>query len=697
MDKTRIRAVLKHTARRLGLQQALGTAPAPSFTDAELIDRTEEFNQAAEAYWQAIRDDSAGRRHVLNKPLSTVQDTPGMFYRLGLVFDALDLGVGMTVLDFGAGGCWLSSSLNRMRCRTIAMDVSPTALQLGRELFAMDPRHHMELDPLFLPYDGHHIGLPDASVERVVMFDAFHHVPNQEEVLAEIVRVLKPGGRAVFGEPGEGHSHTDQSVFEAETTGVLENDLDVADVERKALRAGFTRVLLKPYPNPSLTLSASDYRRLIDGNERLFPMSVLREDLRHFYIFILEKGPALHDSRNPRALKADIQVDRAHLRLTGRASTYVPLRATVRNVGDTLWLHATSPVGGYVMLGGHLFDRERKLVGRGHLRAELPRDVPPGESVEIDARLLMPASPGRYRLRLDMVDEFVAWFEQVGSKAVDLEIEVDGYVDSREPHQLKADIEPPAETLLRAPRPGAPLELALRLHNAGDTRWLHATADGEGAVAVGGHLLAVDGSVLDWDFFRTALACDVDPGAHVDVVCGFAAAPDPGQYRLRIDLVADRRGWFESWGSLPVELRLEVGDGLPDSSAPGRLRAELDAVNVAPLEARPGAPLTLAIDVRNTGNTLWLHAPRPGGGHVSVGGHLRTAAGAMVDLDYVRAALPRDLAPGESARVAIAWQAPSVAGRYTLEFDLVVEGLTWFAARGSKTMSVDLVVTVQEP
>ena len=154
-----------------------------AFSEEELLARAEEFNRNAEVHWRAIAGETAGRSHVLNKPLSTVQDTGPILYRLGLVLTELHLGIGHTVLDFAAGSCWLSSYLNRLRCRTVAVDVSPTALELGKELFRLDPRHRPELEPRFLPYDGHRLPVPDESVDRVVCFDAFHHVPNQDEVL----------------------------------------------------------------------------------------------------------------------------------------------------------------------------------------------------------------------------------------------------------------------------------------------------------------------------------------------------------------------------------------------------------------------------------------------------------------------------------------------------------------------------------
>lgn len=692
MKAARVKTALRQVARSLGLGPSV-IRSAPAYQDEELIRRTEEFNEAAELYWQAICKDATSRRQILNKPLSTISDTPGLVYRLGLVLDALDLGVGLSVLDFGAGGCWLSSFLNRLRCRTIAMDVSPSALALGRELFESDPRHNLELGPQFLPYDGHHVDLPDESVDRVVMFDAFHHVPNQEEVLAEIFRVLKPGGRAVFGEPGEGHAHSHQSLYESEATGVLENDLDLVDVERKARRAGFSEVLLKPYPHPSLTLTASEYRRLIDGEEQLYPLAALREDLRHFYIFILQKGEPRHDSRNPRKLAAEIRLADKDPRLTGRACTYLPLRLLVRNLGDTEWLREEAPEGGYVMLGGHVLDAQGRHLKRGHLRAPLPRKVAPGEEVEVRAELLLPSPPARYRVRLDMVDEFICWFEQVGSPTLDIEVEVEGYLDSRDPHQLKADLEPPAETRLAAGLPGAPLRVPLRVHNAGDTVWLAKTADSAGAVSVGGHLLRPDGSLLDWDFFRTGLPRDLHPRDHLDITCEFAAPPDPGSYRLRIDLVADRVGWFESWGSLPIDLGLEVAEGVPDSQCPGRLKAQLEWAEPArEVRAAAGTTVAVRVKVKNTGNTLWLAAPQKAKGHVFVGGHLLDEKGAMLDLDHVRAPLPRDLPPGEEASLEVAFALPSRPGRYQLELDPVVEGLTWFGAKGSETLRLWLDV-----
>ena len=99
----------------------------------------------------------------------------------------------------------------------------------------------MPRKPKFLVFDGHTIDLPDGSVDWILCFDAFHHVPNPAEVIAEFARVLRPGGMAGFSEPGPHHSQTEQSQAEMRNFKVLENDLVVEDLERYALAAGFTK------------------------------------------------------------------------------------------------------------------------------------------------------------------------------------------------------------------------------------------------------------------------------------------------------------------------------------------------------------------------------------------------------------------------------------------------------------------------
>jgi len=197
----------------------------------------------------------------------------------------------------------------------------------------------------------------------------------------------------------------------------------------------------------------------------------------------------------------------------------VPLNLT--NMGDTLWLAAEDHVGGgYVSLGGHLHDAAGRPLHVGHFTQRLPSDVPPGGAVAVVATFGLPEAAGRFVLRLDMVDDRIAWFSQVGSPTTDLEMAV-VWSDSRDPHRFEARIEPVGT--FPPPAGNDAFALHLRLTNVGDTTWLNAPVDERGTVRVG-------------------LQC---------------LRPDAGR-SFAVDLVAEQICWFAHHGSRPLTFVLRA-------------------------------------------------------------------------------------------------------------------------------------------
>ncbi len=92
------------------------------------------------------------------------------------------------------------------------------------------------------------------------------------------------------------------------------------------------------------------------------------------------------------------------------------------NLGNTRWRSAVRATGGHVTLGAHLLDESREMIAFDHLRSPLPQDVEPGQTIELRADAPVPATPGRYLLELDLVDEGIAWFGALGSPTLRLEL-----------------------------------------------------------------------------------------------------------------------------------------------------------------------------------------------------------------------------------------------------------------------------------
>jgi SAM-dependent methyltransferase len=388
-------------------------APPSDFIDVrKLIAGTsiEELNRTAEAYFSSLEN----WEHHLAKPFANADDTPQLLISLGTVLQGMAITPGMTVLEFGAGTGWLSRFLTQLGCRMILLDVAPTALEIARDLYRRQPSIGDRPEPRFLVFDGHLIDLPDASVDRILCFDSFHHAPTPGDVLREFGRVLKPRGIAAFAEPGPRHSTTPQSQYEMRTYGVVEADIDIHAIWDAAKRLGFVDLKLSAFNVPPFHISLAEYDDLLAGGETFGKWAEQTRSFLHDArtFFLTKAGAEELDSRRTEGLRAVIEAE-----LDG-----MKVHATVRNVGKAKWLDSHEPHGG-VALGAHLHDAAGHLVHLDYARTVLPRPLDPGEEVTLDFEL-PPLQPGRWIVELDCVAEKVAWFAQVGSTPTRLEVQV---------------------------------------------------------------------------------------------------------------------------------------------------------------------------------------------------------------------------------------------------------------------------------
>jgi SAM-dependent methyltransferase len=104
--------------------------------------------------------------------------------------DVLEIGFGQ---GFNLG--WLAK--RHPGTRFVGVDLTAAHVALARERIAREGLANVEL----LEADLHHLPLPDASVDEVFAIEAFCHAIDLPRALAEVARVLRPGGRFVLTVP----------------------------------------------------------------------------------------------------------------------------------------------------------------------------------------------------------------------------------------------------------------------------------------------------------------------------------------------------------------------------------------------------------------------------------------------------------------------------------------------------------------
>jgi ubiquinone/menaquinone biosynthesis C-methylase UbiE/glycosyltransferase involved in cell wall biosynthesis len=371
------------------------------------------------------------REDALRYPLSLEAHDTGFRYLFNFMVVAKSLGLrpGDEVLDFGAGSCYVSELLNRLGYMTVALDIDQEVLAIGRERLTLDPRCHRE-HARFVTGDGMRLPFKDASIDGIICMNALHHMPDYRATLAEMCRVLKAGGRAVFSEPGDEHSKSPESIMAVEQFGAVEKDIVLPEIYQLAKEVGFARMILKPYVLPHLVeLDYDELDRYRGGQSvsgSFLSSTEIAEFMRSQPLFCLEKGgsrPLTSASAPPATLRAKIVIKECPSRI--REGGTLRVVALCENMGESLWLSKARVFGGNVTFGVKLLTPDGRVLEDSKGRQRLPHDVAPGDCVEVVSEVPLDGfKPGRYRVLFDMVNELVCWFQTVGSAVVERWIEI---------------------------------------------------------------------------------------------------------------------------------------------------------------------------------------------------------------------------------------------------------------------------------
>ncbi len=142
----------------------------------------------------------------------------------------LELVPGQRVLEIGCGRGHLTKRLREWGLDATGIDANPNA----SELAVSDGVAHMYAESL---------DFPDASFDKIVSVHAIEHLPDLDGAFAEMARVLRPGGEALFIYPAE----PIQGIWAVPTAVILhKNPFKAREVHCQWLWPSKVRRLLEP-------------------------------------------------------------------------------------------------------------------------------------------------------------------------------------------------------------------------------------------------------------------------------------------------------------------------------------------------------------------------------------------------------------------------------------------------------------------
>jgi ArsR family transcriptional regulator len=161
------------------------------------------------------------------------------------------VGQAQTVVDLGCGPGLLLGHLAGAAGRVIGVDNSPRMLDAAGKLLPEGPEVSLRIGDL------EHLPLRDGEADAAIMSLVLHHLPAPQDGIAEMGRVVRPGGRAVLADFLLHDNETLRTRYGDRWLGFSPTDLHVW-----LERAGFHELSCEEHPvNLGLTLMLITARR----------------------------------------------------------------------------------------------------------------------------------------------------------------------------------------------------------------------------------------------------------------------------------------------------------------------------------------------------------------------------------------------------------------------------------------------------
>lgn len=393
-----------------------------------------DYKRAAIEYPSQLDDE---RRHYLRtKPFYNLANKPpkhtgeGMdsetfrhFCDFANMAVTLALPPGSRMLDIGCGSGWLSEYFARLGYVCKGIDISPELVAMARDRIAhvpYDVDHETELRCRFDVYDIELAPLAE-KFDAIVCYDSLHHFEDERAVMSHLAAMVDVGGMLFILEgdrPSTGSATEDELKAVMQEFRTLESPFDYGYLRQLLEDNGFAVI------GDYVSVNGLFEREIIADD--LLPLKTV--PMNYHYLACKKVVEGAHastvpDSRAPGNLRARIELrEPPNTRLSPGQTLDLDLE--ICNQGDTLWLAGRDARAGVVMPAIRIMDEAGTLLSECHGDPPLPHAVAPGETFRLRISYATPHRPGRYTLKLDLVDQHVCWFEDMGSEPLTIQLEV---------------------------------------------------------------------------------------------------------------------------------------------------------------------------------------------------------------------------------------------------------------------------------
>ena len=393
-----------------------------------------DYKQAARDYLREIPEER--QHHLRTKPFYNLANKPAKYKNEGMDEDThrhfcdfaniavtLALPAGSRLLDVGCGSGWLSEYFARLGYVVKGIDISPDLIRMSEERVARVPYGVDPETPLRCSFVVHDIESSSLAekFDAIICYDSLHHFEDERAVVRNLAAMLEVGGQlfVLEGDRPPVGSASEQELHEVMSEyGTLESPFDFGYLRKLLDEHGFAIV------GDYASVNGLFQRESIVDN--LLPLTEV--DVNHNYLAckkVVEGAPAssIPDSRNPGLLRARITL------LTAPPARVAPAQMLeftleIENDGNTFWLAGRQTRFGVVMPGVKIFDAQGAPIREFHGEPPLPHSVAPGERVRLKIRTTAPQHEGEFSVKVDLVNQHICWFEDVGSHPLTFEFEV---------------------------------------------------------------------------------------------------------------------------------------------------------------------------------------------------------------------------------------------------------------------------------